>query len=114
MSNYEIARIAHQANKAICEAFGDKSQKDWEEAAGWQQLSAEAGVQFVRDNLDASPSAQHDAWMNDKLNDGWRYGPVRDPDNKLHHCLVPYEQLPPEQRAKDYVFRAVVLALLSR
>lgn len=39
---------------------------------------------------------------------GWKYGPVKDPERKEHPCFVPYDGLPPEQRAKDYLFRAVV------
>ena len=39
------------------------------------------------------------------------YGPVKDLDAKQHPCMVPFEQLPVEQQAKDYIFRAVVHAL---
>ena len=49
--------------------------------------------------------------MADKVAEGWTYGPEKRPDVKQHHCLIPFGQLPREQRAKDYLFRAVVLAL---
>lgn len=106
-----IARVCHEAKRAICTAFGDHSQKPWNEAEQWQRDNAIRGVRFALDNPAAPPSAQHDAWMADKLADGWVYGPVKDPEAKTHPCLVPYDQLPPEQRVKDYVFKAVVAAM---
>ena len=106
-----IARVCHEANKAICEAFGDHSQKRWDEAEQWQRDSAIKGVEFALSNPDAGPSAQHDAWAADKVADGWKWGPAKDPAKKEHHCLVPYDALPPEQRAKDHVFRAFVYSM---
>jgi hypothetical protein len=49
--------------------------------------------------------------MAEKLAAGWEYGPVKDAEAKRHPCLVPFNQLPREQQAKDYIFRAVVHAL---
>jgi hypothetical protein len=109
----DIARIAHGVNKAYCAFLGDHSQPDWDKAPPWQRESAEQGVRFVLDNLNAGPSAQHDNWMAQKLADGWVYGPVKDPEAKTHPCLVPFEQLPKEQQAKDFLFRAVVEGFLA-
>jgi len=107
----KIARVCHEVNRAICEAAGDHSQKPWGAAEEWQRASAIKGVYFALFNPDAPASAQHDAWTADKIADGWVYGPVKDADAKTHHCLVPYEDLPFEQRVKDHTFRAVVAAL---
>lgn len=106
-----IARVCHQANKAWCEAHGDLSQKDWEEAEQWQRDSAIAGVQFALANPEAPDSAQHDAWMADKMREGWVHGDKKDAAAKTHPCIAPFDQLPPEQQAKDRLFRAVVAAL---
>lgn len=110
--DYErIARVCHEANRALCQAFGDESQLPWPDAALWQHESAIKGVAFAIDNPNASPAAQHEAWVADKLADGWRKGPTKDPARKVHNCLVPYAELPPEQKAKDHVFRAIVRAM---
>ena len=69
------------------------------------------GVRFAIDHPDAPDSAEHDAWMADKIADGWRYGEIKDAEAKTHPCLVPFDQLPREQQAKDALFRAVVKAL---
>lgn len=42
----------------------------------------------------------HDNWAKERISNGWRYGPIRDDYNKEHPCLVPYEQLPEDE--KDY------------
>ena len=109
----KIARACHEANRAICEAAGDHSQRPWEQAEQWQRDSAIKGVQFAIQHPDAAPSAQHDAWMADKLADGWRYGDVKDAAAKTHPCIVPYDALPFEQRVKDHVFRAIVATLAN-
>lgn len=106
-----IARVCHQANKAYCESINDFSQKDWKDAEQWQRESAIKGVAFKFNNPDAPESAQHDAWMTDKLKDGWVYGEVKDTTAKTHPCLVPYDQLPLEQRKKDALFVGIVNAL---
>ncbi|MFH2219092.1 MAG: RyR domain-containing protein [Pseudomonadota bacterium] len=49
--------------------------------------------------------------MDQKVRDGWKYGPVKDPDKKEHPCCVPFAELPVEQQAKDFIFRAVIHAL---
>lgn len=107
------ARVAHETNRAWCEAHGDTSQPSWEDAPDWQKNSALSGVRFHIANPDAGDSASHDNWMRDKKADGWRYGEVKDPDNKTHPCMVPFEALPQVQRVKDALFRAVVHAALS-
>ena len=111
MTNEDIARVCHEANRALCETHEDGSQVPWDEAADWQRDSAIKGVQFALDSPDAGDTAQHDAWCADKLADGWSYGASKDPEAKTHPCLVPFDQLPPEQQAKDRLFRAIVLAL---
>jgi hypothetical protein len=104
-----IARLCHEVNKAYCESIGDHSQVSWEEAPEWQQNSAIDGVMFIKASPDTTPEDSHKNWLAHKVNDGWVYGPVKDVEKKEHPCMVPYEELPLEQRVKDYLFRAVVL-----
>ncbi len=111
MDQTDIARVCHEANRAICDTFGDHSQKSWAEAEQGQRDSAIRGVAFAVDTPDATPEEQHSAWVRDKLGAGWTHGLEKNAEAKTHPCLVPYDELPPEQRVKDAVFRAVVLAL---
>ena len=103
-----IARVAHETNRAYWFEIGGSSQKRWDEAEQWQRDSAVKGVKFALLNPDGPASAQHDAWNADKIRDGWVYGPQKDATKKTHPCLVPYLELPLEQRVKYYLFRHVV------
>ena len=107
----KIAKICHQANKAWCEANGDFSQKNWEEAEDWQKDSAIKGVAFRINNPDSGDDAQHNSWMKEKIDDGWVYGEVKDAEAKTHPCIVPFEELPVVQRKKDTLFCAIVDSL---
>lgn len=43
----------------------------------------------------------HDNWAAKRLSEGWVYGEVRDDRKKTTPCLVPYSQLPEEEREYD-------------
>lgn len=107
----EIAVMCHQANKTWCEVNGDNTQKDWNEAEEWQRQSAIKGVEFKLANPEAGDDAQHNAWMEDKVKDGWVYGEVKDITAKTHPCIVQFNALPEFQKKKDALFCAIVNAL---
>lgn len=107
------AIVCHEVNGAYCLALGDTSQVPWADAPQWQRESAVKGVQFIIDNPDAPPSASHESWLAEKEKDGWTYGEVKNPQAKTHPCFVPYDQLPVEQRAKDYIFGAIVRTMMG-
>ena len=111
MNNIEIARVAHEVNRAYCMSIGDCSQAPWEDAPQWQKDSAINGVKFHRLNPQADPASSHANWLKQKEADGWKCGPAKDVEKKEHPCCVPYDQLPTEQKAKDFLFRAVIHAL---
>ena len=103
-----IAIACHEANRVWCIGNGDESQKHWHEAEQWQRDSAIKGVEFRLNNPDAKQDAQHNAWMEDKVNDGWVFGALKDTEKKTHPCIVPFEQLPEFQQKKDALFCAIV------
>ena len=109
----QIASVTHAANKAYCEALGDTSQACWAEAPQWQRDSAIAGVANKRAFPDMTPAQQHESWFCHKVADGWTYGEVKDAEARTHPCMVPYDKLPPSQRAKDHIFGAICAAMLS-
>jgi RyR domain len=109
----KIAQVTHEANRAWCEANGDYSQVWWSMAPGWQHLSAINGVEFHMANPGTSASASHENWMAEKLATGWKYGTTKDSEAKLHPCLVPFEDLPKVQQAKDRLFCSIVHALAA-
>ena len=43
----------------------------------------------------------HDVWADTRIGQGWTYGKRRDDEKKTHPCLVPYEELPEEEKEYD-------------
>lgn len=107
----QIAKVCHEVNRAYCQSIGDNSQLSWEEAPDWQRTSAINGVTFHVNNPDAGPDHSHNEWLKEKEANGWKYGEVKDPEKKEHPCFLPYDQLPVEQKSKDYIFRSVIHVL---
>ena len=52
----------------------------------------------------------HEVWAQNRMKEGWTFGPVRDDAKRQTPCLVPYEQLPEEEKAYD---RNTALATLK-
>ena len=43
----------------------------------------------------------HEVWAASRIAQGWSYGPVRDDEKKQTPCLVPYADLPEEEKQYD-------------
>jgi len=107
MNYVNIAKLCHKVNKEYCEAMGDASQVSWDEAPEWQKNSAIKGVEMHLTTEGVTPEDSHKAWMKQKIDEGWKYGTVKDPEKKEHPCILPYFELPYQQKAKDYIFKAI-------
>lgn len=108
MKTIAIAMMCHAINAAYCQSMGDDSQPTWDDAPDWQKQSAIANVEMHLANPDATPEQSHESWYAQKEAEGWTYGEVKDAEKKEHPCFLPYDELPIEQKAKDYLFRATV------
>lgn len=107
----KIAQFNHEVNRLYCQLFmNDFSQPTWDEAPDWQKESAFNGVEFHLVS-NRTPQESHESWMKQKVEDGWKYGEVKDPEKKEHPCMVPYDDLPEEQKIKDSLFTMSVEAL---
>lgn len=102
-----LSELVHMTNKIYCESLGDFSQKDWADTPEDIKNSARHGVRDVIFNS-SSPEQTHETWYSFKKSQGWKYGPIKDPKKKEHPCLVPYKDLPVEQKFKDLFFVSIV------
>lgn len=56
----------------------------------------------------------HDVWAQNRLNEGWSYGSVRNDALKQHPCLVPYEELPENEKEYDRATSRETLKLILK
>ena len=43
----------------------------------------------------------HEVWARQRLAEGWKYGAKRSDERKEHPCLIPYEDLPENEKEYD-------------
>jgi hypothetical protein len=95
---------------------GEKYRKSNREQANfiWTKLSlvgceigpitdwdAPTGFRFTHDETEHLSRLEHDRWMKEKVDGGWRYGEQRDDAKKLHPSLVPFDELSEPEKEKD-------------
>jgi len=56
---------------------------------------------FTDNEVEFLAEKEHEQWVNERLKKGWVYGRDRDDQQKIHDCIIPWEQLPEAQRQKD-------------
>lgn len=110
----QIAEICHEANRSYCLFQGDTSQKEWSASPEWQKESAINGVKMHLANPHATPEDSHESWYAEKVEGGWKYGTVKDPEKKEHPCMVAYNELPYEQQMKDSIFGGIAKSMLRK
>lgn len=109
-----IAKVAHEMNRTWCESINDGMKNvPWEETTEQYQNGIMEGVAFVLSTPNIKESDSHENWLSAKKADGWVWGPAKDESKKEHPCMLPYSELPAEQKAKDKIFIATVLSMRS-
>ncbi|WP_374215312.1 RyR domain-containing protein [Streptomyces sp. NEAU-Y11] len=102
----QVARVIHEANRAVQQIVGDPAPSSEWATSSWRER--QATTQGVYRALEGrTPQQLHQDWCDHKVAHGWRFGPVKSEQARTHPCLVPYEDLPMEQRIKDEIFLAI-------
>lgn len=107
------ARACHEANRKYCQSIGDDSQVPWEEASESIKQSVYSGVLHIIENPQATPEDSHKNWLKDKAKAGWIYGTEKSEQYRTHPCIVPYDELPVEQKIKNEIFMMVVESMIE-
>jgi len=109
-SDEQIARVVHAANAELQAVQGDPApSQPWDHEPQDIRDNVILGVRNARN--DFTPEEHHQAWVEDKMRQGWRYGAEKDAERKTHPCLVAFDQLPRDQRVKNVLFIAIVRAM---
>ena len=100
---YEAARLeAIWSNRSIIPEVWAKRDEAFR-----KQMVDVVGRYLAMEKL-PTPEAAHNSWMKSYFEMGWKYGEKRDLALKTHSDLVPYNELPKDERDKDAVFLALI------
>jgi RyR domain len=102
-----VGKLCHEVNRAYRGCISEPPGPMWEDLTLEEQLTTKRGVNFVANNIEITGKDMHDSWLEDKTNQGWRYGPVKSVIHKTHPNMVPYDQLHQTQQAKDGIFLTI-------
>ena len=104
-----IAYFAFEMNKRWCELNKNMIPPySWKDAPEEVKKRLINGVEFLLNNPDAVSETSHSNWLRFMIDNGWSYGVTKDEQAKTHPCIVPYDELPPEQKIKDTFFHSIV------
>lgn len=104
-SNFRQARDAFERPRQLGYCVLEKESG---RQAGKQQVTA-----FTERETEYLARIEHDAWMEERLYNGWRYGETKDTQKKISPYLVPYDELEESVKQLDRDAVANVISLLS-
>ena len=55
----------------------------------------------------------HITWMNQRIKEGWSYGPGRDDEKKQTPCIIPFQNLPEIEKEYDRITARTVINTLQ-
>lgn len=66
-----------------------------------QKSGNQNSFEFTDEEIEVLAEMEHKRWNSEKIDNGWRYGKVRDDKNKIHDCLIPWIKLSEEIKGYD-------------
>lgn len=106
----QIAYVCHTANRAVQELLDDACPSaDWEDEDPDIKKISVYEVQMILSGR--TPEETHAEWCDRLFEQGYICGTVKSRTMKTHPCLVPFRDLPLEQKRKVRMIHGIVLAL---
>jgi hypothetical protein len=86
-------------------------------SAGYVMIPArsnEPPFNFPGEDLERLSAMEHVRWMKSKVAQGWAFAQEMDQDQKLHNALLPWDELPENEKEKDRQLVRGIPQILSR
>lgn len=110
-TDLELARIVHGAHVQYNVILGDNApDPPWDALGGRHQKQIADRVRSIREGK--GPAQIHQEWIDEMARWGWKYGEVKDPIARTHPCMRPYDELSPDQQAKDRLAIRIVFTFV--
>lgn len=115
MNQYKIAEILHNAISAILRTDGSVI-VPWEALNDVLKDRAADTVRRLMDRMEGAecgiPDKElHDLWHANMIDMGWYYGPTYSLEQKLHPSMIPFDELPDDEKIKDAIWSGIIYAL---
>ena len=68
----------------------------------------------LNDLVEAMAENVHEIWARTRIEQGWKYGQVRNDDLKEHPCIVPYSELSESEKVYDRNSAVETLKLITK
>lgn len=107
MNHNSLARICYDAVRAYSRTIGEPYVR-WDDARPWDQESFADAVVYLLDAPKAEVVDLHGHWLAARMQRGWRHGPDRDVEHRLHPALLPWDDVPERERLKFELVHAIV------
>ena len=75
---------------------------------------SEARFSFSAEEIETMAVMEHERYLKAKIEAGWTWGPESDSAKKVNKALVPWEELPQEERKKDHDLVSGIPEIVAR
>ena len=105
--NERATETARRQHEAYAEQYGGDP---WEKLDSFKRYSniSSADYMFTVERLiskgvssEKIAELEHIRWCRYHYLNNWKYGKEKDPQKRLHNCLIPFSELSPEEQLKD-------------
>lgn len=109
MNLLQLAKLCHSAINDFKFLIMKEYPIFWDDAEQWMVDDTIGSIEMIVSSDNPTYDMLHNHWMDMKVSAGWSFGEVTDRPNKIHNCIIPFDELSPEEQAKDKLFVELVL-----
>ena len=100
----DIAQECHAKNNELMMMNGEEQRGSWETLDRHTKFITLKSVIKALENPNLTAKEMHDEWMNNKIEDGWKFGDVKDAELKTHPLIIDFELMNDIDKMKDQNF----------